>query len=306
MGVKVESVAPVNPTEAADNSKQLRIFLALAAVYIIWGSTYLGMRFALESFPPFLMTGVRFGSAGILLFIIQLVRGDSVPTRKQMFNASIIGALMLGVGTGGVAFAEQWVASGLAALAVAAVPIWAALFAGLWGRFPNRYEWIGLALGLSGVALLNMENGMQANPLGAIALLIGPISWSFASIWSQHLEMPKGLMTPAVEMMGGGIFLSIVGLLVREEMRGEVTTSAVLAFVYLVLAALVAFNAYTYLLQTVRPTLATSYAYVNPVVAVILGAVFAGEVITVLGVAAMIIILAGVGLLAFSRERQKS
>lgn len=212
---------------------------------------------------------------------------------------------MLGVGTGGVAFAEQWVASGLAALAVAAVPIWAALFAGLWGRFPNRFEWFGLALGLSGVALLNMENGMQANPLGAIALLVGPIAWSFGSMWSQHLEMPKGLMTPAVEMMGGGAFMFIVGLLVREEMRGEVTTSAILAFVYLVLAGLIAFNAYTYLLQTVRPTLATSYAYVNPIVAVILGALFAGETITMLAIVAMIIILAGVGLLAFSRERQK-
>ncbi|HEX2622203.1 MAG TPA: drug/metabolite exporter YedA, partial [Phototrophicaceae bacterium] len=269
---------PAQSTSTSATGNRLAIILSIAAVYIIWGSTYLAMRFAVESFPPFMMTATRYLCAGGIMLVILVVRGEQLPTFKQIRNAALIGSLMLGVGTGGVAFAEQWVASGLAALAVAAVPVWTALFAGFWGRFPNRAEWIGLALGLSGVALLNLEHGLQANPLGALALLVGPISWAFGSMLSRQITLPSGLMATAIEMIGGGIFMAVISLLTREHFQGQMTSASVLALLYLIVfGSLIAFNAYMYLLKNVRPVMATSYAYVNPVVAVLLGVIFAGE-----------------------------
>jgi drug/metabolite transporter (DMT)-like permease len=209
-----------------------------------------------------------------------------------------------GLGTGGVAFAEQWVASGLAALAVAAVPIWAAVFAGLWGRWPRRMEWVGLGVGLAGVALLNMENGMQASPLGALVLIIAPMSWAFGSIWSRRLSLPDGLMASAVEMLGGSASLMLLSVVFRESPAQLPSGSSALAVVYLVVfGSLIAFSAYVFLLRAVRPVLATSYAYANPVVAVLLGVLLAGEHITPLGVAAMLVILSGVALLTLAKEK---
>ncbi|MBC7869675.1 MAG: drug/metabolite exporter YedA [Chitinophagaceae bacterium] len=294
-------------TALPDQSRRLKIGLALLSLYLIWGSTYLALRIGVESFPPFMMTGVRFLIAGVILFAFQWMRGDTMPTGVQWRNASVIGAMMLGVGTGGVTFAEQWVASGLAATAVAAVPVWAALFGGLWGRWPTRWEWAGLILGLVGVALLNTESGMQANPLGAIALILGPMSWAFASIWSRRLNLPDGLMATAVEMIGGGAFLMVLSVIVRENLDKAPSTASVLAVIYLItFGALIAFSAYMYLLKQVRPAVATSYAYVNPIVAVFLGIVFANEEITLIGKIALVVILAGVALLTFGGGKKKA
>ncbi len=306
MSVKVEA-APILETALPDQSRRLKIGLALFSLYIIWGSTYLALRIGVESFPPFMMTGVRFLIAGVILFAFQWMRGDTLPTGVQWRNASVIGAMMLGVGTGGVTFAEQWVASGLAATAVAAVPVWAALFGGLWGRWPTRWEWAGLILGLVGVTLLNTESGMQANQLGAIALILGPMSWAFASIWSRRLNLPDGLMATAVEMIGGGAFLMVLSVIVRENLDKAPSTESVLAVVYLItFGALIAFSAYMYLLKEVRPAVATSYAYVNPIVAVFLGIVFANEEITLTGKIALVVILAGVALLTFGGGKKKA
>lgn len=301
--------APVTSTPPAPNNR-LQIGLALLAVYIIWGSTYLALRFAVESFPPFMITGIRFLIAGAIMFGWLVWRGNALPTRSQARNAVITGTLMLGVGTGGVAYAEQWVASGLAATAVAVVPIWAALWAGLWGKFPNKLEWVGLALGLAGVALLNMEGGVQANPIGALILIVAPMSWAFGSMWGRRVSLPTGLMTPAVQMIGGGVALIIFGTFMGEIGQfatRQPTLLGIASVIYLItFGAIVAFSAYAYLLQTVRPVIATSYAYVNPVVAVLLGIVFASEKITLLGIAAMFVILAGVGVLAYASQQQKA
>jgi drug/metabolite transporter (DMT)-like permease len=290
-------------------SSRLPVALALVAVYVIWGSTYLGLRIAVESFPPLLVTGFRFFIAGILMFGWLALRGTALPSKRQIRNAVITGCLMLGVGTGGVAVAEQWVASGLAATAVAVVPIWAALWAGLWGKFPSKLEWGGLALGMIGVVLLNMDNGMQGNSLGALILLIAPVSWAFGSMWSRRVSMPTGLMTPAVQMMGGGAALMLAGVLAGEIGQlatKQPTLEGVVSVIYLItFGSIVAFSAYAYLLRTVRPVIATSYAYVNPVVAVLLGALFASETITPIGIAAMIVILAGVGVLGFASQSKK-
>lgn len=304
---RIEAVEATSTLEVLQlaQSRRLRIGLALLAVYIIWGSTYLGMRIALESFPPFLMTGGRFLFAGSLLFILSRLRGAAMPTREEWRNGAIIGTMMLGVGTGGVAFAEQWVDSGLAATAVASVPLWAALWAGFFGQWPNRVEWGCIALGLAGVVLLNLENGLQANPLGALALIVGPVSWACGSILSRRVKLPSGLMAVSVEMLGGGLVLTVFALLLGERITEMPTLRSSLALAYLIIfGAVIAFSAYMYLLGQVRPTLATSYAYVNPMVAVLLGALFAAETIRPLGIAAMGIILAGVALLTLSRQKQ--
>ena len=281
------------------------VFISLFALYVIWGSTYLGMRFALESFPPFLMAGIRFVIAGVLLYTFLRMRGTVAPTRKQWLGSALIGILLLAGGNGGVSFAEQWVSSGLAAVGIAAVPLWAALFIGLLGRWPKRIEWLGLSLGFVGVILLNLTNGVWANPIGAIALLLAPICWALGSALSGRVALPAGLMASASQMIVGGVFLLVLGLLLGERMHGLPTMNASLSMIFLILfGSLIAFSAYGYLLRNVRPALATSYAYVNPAVAVGLGVIFAGEHITLIGVLAMVVILIGVGLVSLGRDRK--
>ncbi len=283
---------------------RIGIILSLIALYLIWGSTYLGMRIALEGFPPFLLAGVRFLIAGGILYTILRIRGTPAPGRKQWAGAAVLGALLLAGGNGGVVFAEQWVASGLAALGIAAVPLWTVLFFGLWGRWPKRLEWFGLALGFVGVVILNLENGLRAAPIGAIVLLLAPMSWGLGSAWSQHLPLPKGLMSSAAQMLTGGGILLLLSFAFREGMPHIHTARPLWAMVFLILfGSLIAFSAYGYLLQRVRPALATSYAYVNPLVAVGLGVALAGEHITLVGLMAMFIILSGVGLVSLVRQR---
>ena len=302
--VATDVTRPVVPSPKAKGSRW-GILLSLFALYIIWGSTYLGMRFALASFPPFLMAGIRFVIAGTLLYTFLRIRGAAAPTRPQIIGSAIIGILLLAGGNGGVSFAEQWVSSGLAAVGIAAVPLWAALFVGLMGRWPKRIEWIGLGLGLVGVLFLNFENGVWANPIGAIALLLAPMSWALGSALSSRVSLPPGLMASATQMIIGGVFLLGLGLLLGERIYSVPTASAVESMLFLIFfGSLVAFSAYGYLLRNVRPALATSYAYVNPAVAVGLGVLFAGEHISLIGILAMVVILVGVGLVSLGRDHK--
>jgi drug/metabolite transporter (DMT)-like permease len=285
--------------------KRIFIILSLFSLYFLWGGTYLAMRIALQGFPPFILAGVRQLTAGILLFLVLWLRKHELPTRKQWLTAIVVGGLLLVVGNGGVVFAEQWVSSGLAALALGAIPLWAAVFSGLFGRWPTRIEWFGLGLGFSGLVLLNLENGLHANPLGAIILFVAPIGWAFGSILSQHLPSPKGLMASSSQMVAGGILLFIVGFATGEHMTSMPGPRPLAAMAYLIIGgSLIAFSAYGYLLRHVRPALATSYAYVNPLVAVGLGVALAGEQITMIGVIAMLTILSGVGLVSLGRDRR--
>lgn len=298
-----DTAAPASPT--APQPKRLIIILSLLSLYTLWGGTYLGMRVALEGFPPFFVAGFRQLLAGIILYIFLRSRGAARPTRAQWLGAAVVGGLLLVIGNGGVVFAEQWVSSGLAALALGAIPLWASLFSGLFGRWPRPIEWCGLAIGFAGLVLLNLENGLHANPLGAIVLLIAPISWGLGSILSQHLPSPKGLMASAAQMLTGGVMLFIVGTLLGERMTAFPAPRPLIAMAYLVVGgSLIGFTAYGYLLRTTRPALATSYAYVNPLVAVGLGVALAGEHITLIGVLAMFTILAGVVLVTMGKERR--
>lgn len=302
-----ETVSPLAAALGVSPDLRLPVLGALLAVYVIWGSTYLAMAIAIETIPPFMMITARFFIAAVILIGVLLARGVPLPTRTQARNAFLIGGLMLGGGTGAVVYAEQWVDSGIAALAVAVVPLWAALFAGIWGRWPARTEWVGIIVGLGGVGLLNLDGGMRANPMGALVLVIGPILWAFGSMYSRQLDMPKGLMSSAVQMFGGAAALGILSLVTSENLTAMPSERSLWAFVYLTtIGSLIGFTAYSYLLRTVRPALATSYAYVNPVVAVVLGALLASERISQTGLVAMFIILAGVVLIVLKPGSRKA
>ncbi|MBZ5590058.1 MAG: drug/metabolite exporter YedA [Acidobacteriia bacterium] len=282
-------------------SDRFGVAAALLAVYVIWGSTYLAIRIALEGFPPFLMAGIRFAVAGGVLFTFLWLRGVPAPTSRQWGSAALIGGLLLLGGNGGVVVAEQFVASGLAALGVATVALWSALFAGLWGQWPKRLEWLGLAVGFGGVALLNVGGSLRASPAGALALLVAPVSWALGSMWSRRLDLPSGLMASAAEMIAGGAMLLTVSRVMGESRPNVVGPRPLLALVYLIVfGSWIGFSAYLFLLRRVRPAIATSYAYVNPVVAMGLGVLLGGERISGGEWAATPVILVGVALVGLA------
>lgn len=284
----------------------LSVVIALGAIYIIWGSTYLAIRLALlGGFPPFTLGATRFIVAGAAMYIFLRLRGASNPTRREWLSAGLVGILLLVGGNGMVIVAEQWVASGIAALAVGAVPIWAVLFAGFWGRWPVKLEWAGLLLGFAGVVLLNLEGDMRASPLGAAALIFATASWAFGSVWSRHLQMPGGMMSSAAQMLVAGAVMAGLSLGLGEHITVAPTGDAWVAAAYLIVfGSIIGFSAYVYLLKHVRPALATSYAYVNPVVAVALGVWLGNENITLFGIAAMGVILTGVAIVMVAKEKK--
>lgn len=281
------------------------IVIALLTVYIIWSTTYLAIRYALESFPPYLMMGIRFSMAGGALFLFLRVRGATMPTLKQWRSAALVGGLLLLGGMGSVALAEESVSSGLAATLVATAPLGMMLVSMLWGNFPTRREWIGVALGILGVGLLTFEGNLQANPGGVALMLFATACWSLGSIWSRHLDMPKGMMGNAAEMLAGGAMLVAFGLLRGERIVAMPTSSALLALAYLTtFGSLATITAYMYLLKTVQPAMATSYAFVNPAIALLLGILIAGEHLTGSALIALPIILLGLGFVALSKKRE--
>ncbi len=297
---------PATDADAPDSARLTRLLvpLALVALYVIWGSTYFAIRVGLQSYPPFLLAAVRFLCAGTLLYAFLRWRGMAAPTRMQWLNAAATGTLLLGLGNGLVCFAEQSVTSGLAAVTVASMPLFAALFGGIYGQWPAQREWIGLGVGFAGVILLNLGGSMGGTPLGALALLTAAASWAFGSIWSRRRNMPPAAMNTAAQMLTGGAVLLAFSLLVGERWPAAPDLQASLAIGYLVVAgSLVGFSAYLYLLGTVRPALATSYAYVNPPVAVLIGFLLGGEPLHALDIVAMAVILAGVGLITLARSR---
>jgi len=285
----------------------LTLIGAFFALYFIWGSTYLVIRIGVESWPPMLMAGCRFIIAGTILLAWMLWRGAPLPTLKQCLSAGAIGILLLSCGNGGVTVAEHWgVASGVAALAVATVPLFTLVFGRLFGNTTNALEWAGIALGLFGIVLLNLGSNLQGSPAGAALILFAAATWAFGSVWSRRLDLPAGAMASAVEMLVGGGVLLLGSFLSGERMEQMPTAAGWGALAYLVVfGSIIAFSAYMYLLANVRPAAATSYAYVNPAVAVMLGVVFAGEHIGLAESLAMAVIISAVVLIGLPQWRRK-
>jgi len=280
------------------------IIAALLSLYVIWGSTYLAIRIALEGFPPFLMAGLRYTVAGAGLYLFLRMRGAPHPKRNEWKGACIVGGLLLLGGNGGVALAEQWVTSGIAALVIATTPLWTVLFSGIRGHRPARAEWAGIVLGLAGVGILNMGGELKAHPAGAVALLTAAILWALGSALSNRLSLQPGMMAVASQMIAGGAMLLCAGLLTGERLEALPGLRAAGAFVYLIIfGSLIGFSSYVYLLSRVRPALATSYAYVNPIIAVGLGVALAGEAVTATEIIAVPVILCGVVLVILGNRK---
>ena len=291
-----------------------RLVAAFAAVYLVWGSTYLAIRFAIETLPPLLMAGARYVIAGaILLLWARLRQGSASPTRRDWITGLVAGALLLLGGNGAVVWAEQRVPSGIAALIVAVVPLWMVLLD--WvrpgGRRPTAPVFAGLAMGLLGLGLLMGPDALrgqgQIDTAGAIVLLLGSLSWAAGSVYTQRAPRPSSANNGSgAQMLAGGLCLLALALMRGEGSQLDLSTvsqRSLLAFAYLVtFGSLIGFTAYVYLLAHTTAAKAATYAYVNPVVAVLLGWAFAQEPITSRTLVAAAVILAGVAIITVARD----
>ena len=288
----------------AEAASPLAVAIALATIYIIWGSAFLAIRIAIEDFPPFLMSGLRYLFAGCVLYAFMWLRGAESPRRNEWLAAAGAGVFLVATANGGLVFAEQWVTSGLAAMGFATAPLWAVLFAAFWERWPNRGEWIGLGLGFLGVVLLNLESDLSASPIGAVALMISAMGWGFGSIVSRRMPLPIGLMGSAAMMVAGGLMLTLLGLARGERLYHVPAIQSSLAFAYLsIFSSLIGFSAYNFLLRHTRPAVFTSHAYTNPVIAVVLGAIFEHERFNRLECLAILMTVAALFFLTVERHR---
>lgn len=285
------------------------VIACLAATWLVWGSTYLAIKFALVSFPPFVQMGTRFLFAGVVLMAWMRWRGAAWPTRLQWRNALLVGALMLGGGMGGTAYAEQTVGSGLVVAFIAIVPVMMAAGQMLWRVYPSRLEAAGIAVGLMGVLLLTQGAGFQASTAGLVAIGVACLTWCAGSLMSQRgFALAPGAVGFASEMICGGLVLLVLAAIDGEypvlAAQWPPEPSAVLAWLYLVLfGSLIAFNAYMVLLARASAGLASSYCFVNPVIAMLLGVSLGGEVVTGFEWLAAGVVLVGVVLLLAGRRR---
>lgn len=298
--IRIASLSLERPTSAGG----IAVGLALAAVYVLWGSTYLAIRFALPGYPPFLLGGIRMFLAGALMYVVLRRRGAKPPTAKQWRVLVVLSIFMVLLSNGLVNLAETQVGSGLAAIAVASMPLFAGVFAMLRGRHPSKFEWLGLAVGFAGVIWLHAGSAMSGSTLGLICLIIAPLAWAWGSIWSRDLDLPEPFMAASGQMLAGSAWMFGAALVTGERFTAVPSLGATAAMLYLVVAgSIFGFTAYIWLLHHVRPALATSYAYVNPPLAVLFGALLAGEHFTTHDLGAMAVILVGVVIITLAKAR---
>ena len=305
------------PTPAT--TRDARIWLGMLVLYLVWGSTYLGIAIAVDSIPPFMMAAARFLLAGSILLTFSIAReGRSfvLPSRREVRDSTIVGALLLGGGMGLVAFGEQTIPSGIAALLIAMMPVWVAIFGGIFlGERLPRLAVVGIAVGFAGVAILvgpSAVGGAGAlDPLGLAACILSPIAWSIGSLFASHRAVLPGrsLVATGLQMLLGGLVLSAMAALAGEFATFDaaaVTRDSLIAFAYLtVIGSLLAFTVFGWMLRVAPLPLVATYAYVNPVVAVILGAVVLGETIDARTLVAGAVIVFAVALIVTARGRMK-
>ena len=268
-----------------------RIVAALLSVYLIWSSTYLAIRMAVRRWPPFEMAGGRFVLAGLILLLVLRLRGERLPTGKQWLASIPGGVLLFLAGNGIVSIASQTVSSAVVAVMAATTPLFAALIETARGHRQRPGEWLGMACGIVGVAVLMARSELRAQPATAALMLLAPLGWALGSTWARSLPMPPGLMGAAAQMLTGGVSMLIVAVLRGEPIPTEWPLRESLAVVYLILfGSLIGFSAYTYLLRHTRPAVAMSYAYVNPVLAALIAAIAGDGRVTLATVVATILI----------------
>lgn len=270
---------------------RLLLIAAFAAVYLIWGSTYLGIRFAVETLPPFLMGGTRFLVGGVLMFVAARVLGAPAPTRRQWRNAALIGVLLISVANGGVTWVEQTTASSVVALLVTVTPLWIVLmeWARPGGKGPSAAAAFGLVAGFGGVSLIVLQGGSGLNggitPMGVMVLFVASIAWASGAVWSRHLERPSSsVLLVGMQMSSGGLVMLLFALATGEASQFEasqLSMRSILAWCYLlVFGSVVGFTAYSWLLQVTTPDRVATHVFINPVVAVVLGVTLGREALS--------------------------
>jgi drug/metabolite transporter (DMT)-like permease len=280
------------------------VVAALALVYLIWSSTYLAIRVMVRELPPFGSGGVRFLLAGAILLAVQRIRGHALPSAKNWLAALPIGVLLFAVGNGLVASAERSVGSGVVAVVCGTMPLWAAVMGPLVGERASWREWAGMFLGLAGVIVLVAGGELRADPAGVLLPLLASIGWAAGSLLARRLPIAHGPTGAATQMIAGGAFMVAISALSGEARPASISFGTMMAFVYLVIfGSMVAFSAYNHLLARARPAVAMSYAYVNPVLAVLLGATLGAERIGPEVVLATVLIAGAVFLLIRGRSR---
>jgi drug/metabolite transporter (DMT)-like permease len=299
------------------SARRSHVVAAFAAVYVVWGSTYLAIRFGVETIPPFLMAGGRFLISGWILYLWARWRGSPRPTAAQWRDATLTGTLMLCLGNGAVSWAEQRVPSGLASLIVAVVPLWMVLidWARSGGTRPRTRVMLGVVVGLAGLFVLIGPGALTGHgtidSTSVAVLMAGSLSWAAGSVFNRFGARPdSAVMSTGVQMLGGGVVLLLLSALfgeLRAFHLATVSTASWLGLVYLVTCgSLVGFTAYIYLLQVVSPAKVSTYAYVNPIVAVLLGWAFVGEVVTRQTAMAAAVILVGVAMISIGNGRAQT
>ena len=297
---------------ASQKNKWL-ILISFFCVYLFWGGTYLGMKFALVSFPPFIMAGIRHTTAGIILSTFALIKKETFPTKKEILSAGLVGALLLLGGNGLVAYAEMRVPSSIASLIIASIPLWISGLNWISGdkKKPSLLEFVGLFLGFAGIIVLVFQGSNSStniDVIGIILLLIASLSWSIGSLYSKRANMPKSsFYNISFQMLVGGFLLLIFSMLLGEYKSfnvSNITTQSLFAMFYLILfGSILAYSAYIWLFKNVNPTLASTYAFVNPVVALILGWSLASEVLSTQAIIASILIIGAVVILTLSKRK---
>lgn len=285
---------------------RLSVLSALLIVYAVWGSTFFAIRLALEGglLPFTQLAGPRYLISGLVMFCVLLWRKVALPTKAQWFNLMVVSVFLLLLGNGLVVLAESHVSSGLAATSVACVPIWMVIFGVMRGQRTSGKELLGVMIGFAGVVWLNSSSHLlTSSPHTLLLLVLSPMAWALGSVWSMGRNLPSPLMTAAGEMICGGILLLSFGFLMGERPFYLPSTHGLYAFVYLCLAgSIVGFTAFVWLLQNVRPSLAGSYAYVNPAVALALGVWQGHETLTWADSGAITLILCGVVVLTLAKR----
>lgn len=306
----------MTPSSPSQPASRTAIWAAMLSIYIVWGSTYLAMRIGVQTIPPFVMAGVRFVLAGGILLASQLLRGQPMPTLRQWRSAAIIGLFLLLGGNGMVVWAEQYVPSGITALLVGMTPLWLVILEAVFYR--RRPSWLvlaGVLIGLLGMAVLigpSQLTGLHGDvdPLGGAMVVLGALSWAGGSLYSRGAHLPdNAFLYNGMEMLSGGLALLLLATVTGEWSRlhiAAISLNSWLSFIYLVLfGSLIGFSSYTWLLRSGAPTMIVStYAYVNPVVAVIIGNLLAQEALTPRVVLAALIIISGVVLITFTRKKK--
>ena len=292
------------------------VLLAFATVYVVWGSTYLAIRFGIETIPPFFMAGVRFCISGALFVGWALARGAQRPAASLWRPAALVGALMVAGGIGGVTWAEQFVPSGLTALLIALVPLWVVLIDWLRpdGAYPGLAVFVGLIIGLTGMALLvnptSVGGGGEVNPIGALALVGATLSWASGSVYSHYVRQSSSqTLAAGMPMLSGGLILLAVSGVTGEFAAVDtsaMTWRSLLAVGYLIGPGSLAYAAYLFLLQASTPTKAATYAYVNPIIALLLGALLGGEHVSGWTLICSTVIITGVVVIVTAKGRAAS